>query len=143
MLESPIMFSIIRLKTLLILLLALAIPLQGYAAAAMVFCGSENVTATRTAAATMHANPHHHADLQSAGLTSTSTSMQGDHHNGAHDKASHSCSSCAACCIGVIPMPSTLAATQALAITHAIPFPLSGFVGYMPENPERPPSLLA
>ncbi|AMO99297.1 hypothetical protein CAter282_1412 [Collimonas arenae] len=135
------MFSIIRLKNLLILLLALAIPLQGYAAAAMVFCGSENVTAARTAAATMHASSHHRADLQSAGLTSTS--MQGDHHNGAHDKVSHSCSSCAACCIGVIPMPSTLAATQALAITHAIPFPLSGFVGYMPENPERPPSLLA
>ncbi|MEO6918937.1 MAG: hypothetical protein ABI171_08000 [Collimonas sp.] len=131
------MFSITRLKNLLILLLALALPLQGYAAAAMVFCGSENVTTSPVAANVAgHAGmAHHHADAQTAGQPA----------HGGHDHASqgHSCSSCAACCVGVLPMDSPLATLQPLPVIHPLSSPLSGFVGYTPENPERPPSLLA
>jgi len=131
------MFSLTRLKNLLILLLALAIPLQGYAAAAMVFCGPEKPVA---AMATGHAGmAHHHAEAQNAEQV-----QHGDaDHSGTHDKSSTSCSSCAACCVGVLPVNPPLAAVQPLPVIHPLLFPLSGFVGYTPENPERPPSLLA
>lgn len=134
------MFSLTRLKNLLILLLALAIPLQGYAAAAMVFCGPEKPVAAMAASAAGHAGmAHHHAEAQNAGQI-----QHGDaDHSGSHDKSSTSCSSCAACCVGVLPVNVPLVAVQPLPVIHPVVFPLSGFVGYTPENPERPPSLLA
>ncbi|AIY40770.1 hypothetical protein LT85_1612 [Collimonas arenae] len=139
------MFSITRLKNLLILLLALVLPLQGYAAAAMVFCGSENVVASNVVASPVTANhvshagmAHHQADAQTADQPA-----HDDHDHASHDKSSSSCSSCAACCVGAPPMHSPVATARPLPITHPLPFPLSGFVGYTPENPERPPSLFA
>ncbi|HWX03132.1 hypothetical protein [Collimonas sp.] len=134
------MFSLTRLKNLLILLLALAIPLQGYAAAAMVFCGPEKPVAAMAASSAGHAGmAHHHADAQDAVQV-----LHGDSdHASTHDKSSTSCSSCAACCVGVLPVNAPLAAVQPLPVIHPLLFPLSGFVGYTPENPERPPSLLA
>ena len=136
------MFSLTRLKNLLILLLALAIPLQGYAAAAMVFCGPEKPAVTMAATVAGHAGmAHHHmdAEAQDAGQV-----QHGDaSHAGSHDKSSTSCSSCAACCVGVLPVHAPLAAVQPLPVIHPLLFPLSGFVGYTPENPERPPSRLA
>jgi hypothetical protein len=131
------MLSLTRLKNLLILLLALAIPLQGYAAAAMVFCGPEKPVAANVSG---HAGmTHHHAEAQDAGQV-----QHGDSdHAASHDKSSTSCSSCAACCVGVLPVNAPLTAVQPLPVIHPVVFPLSGFVGYTPENPERPPSLLA
>ncbi|MGB7194680.1 MAG: hypothetical protein WBD81_14595 [Collimonas pratensis] len=136
------MFSLTRLKNLLILLLALAIPLQGYAAAAMVFCGPEKPAVTMTVGVADHAGmAHHHMDAkaQDAGQVQHDDAS----HAGSHDKSSTSCSSCAACCVGVLPVNAPLAAVQPLPVIHPLLFPLSGFVGYTPENPERPPSLLA
>lgn len=133
------MFAMNRLRNLLILLLALTLPIQGYAAAAMVFCGSEKVTmvsAVGDGGATAH---HMHA--QNADLPSKA--QHGNHDHSSHDKNSSSCSSCAACCVGAIPMQSALLAAQPLPATHFTQFPFSGFVGYTPENPERPPSVLA
>ncbi|SDY87201.1 hypothetical protein SAMN04515617_12625 [Collimonas sp. OK242] len=133
------MFAMNRLKNLLILLLALTLPIQGYAAAAMVFCGSEKITAA-SAAGDGDATAHHmHA--QNADLPSKA--RHGGHEHSAQDKNSSSCSSCAACCVGAIPMQSALPAAQALPAMHFTQLPLSGFVGYTPENPERPPSVLA
>ncbi|WP_211442115.1 hypothetical protein [Collimonas humicola] len=134
------MFSLTRLKNLLILLLALAIPLQGYAAAAMVFCGPEKPAVALVAGVDGHAGmAHHHAETQSAGQV-----QHGDSdHAGSHDNSSTSCSSCAACCVGVLPVNAPLTAVQPLPVIHPVVFPLSGFVGYTPENPERPPSFLA
>ncbi|WP_211452717.1 hypothetical protein [Collimonas antrihumi] len=127
-----------RLKNLLILLLALTLPIQGYAAAAMVFCGSEKVTvasAVGAGDATVH---HMHA--QNADLPAKV--QHGNHEHSSHDKNSSSCSSCAACCVGAIPVELALSATQPLPAMHFTQFPISGFVGYTPENPERPPSIL-
>ena len=136
------MFSLTRVKNLLILLLALAIPLQGYAAAAMVFCGPEKPAVTMAAGVADHAGmAHHHMDAkaQDAGQVQHDDAS----HAGAPYKSSTSCSSCAACCVGVLPVNAPLAAVQPLPVIHPLLFPLSGFVGYTPENPERPPSLLA
>ncbi|GAC1318195.1 MAG: hypothetical protein NVSMB28_06740 [Collimonas sp.] len=133
------MFAMNRLKNLLILLLALTLPIQGYAAAAMVFCGSEKVTVA--SAAGDGDTTAHHMHAQNADLPAKD--QQGAHQHASHDKYSSSCSSCAACCVGAIPMQWALAAAQSLPAMHFTQFPLSGFVGYTPENPERPPSVLA
>src|SRR5207245_2572709 len=71
------MFSMTRLKTLLILLLALALPLQGYAAAAMVFCAS-----SETAEAGASSTPHHHSEQQAQLSDHSATHAK-------HDAASH------------------------------------------------------
>ncbi|SFB29656.1 hypothetical protein SAMN04515620_13732 [Collimonas sp. OK607] len=130
------MFAMNQLRNLLILLLALTLPIQGYAAAAMVFCASEKATAVSDDAAMAH---HMHA--QNADVPSKA--QHGNLEHSSHDKNSSSCSSCAACCVGVIPMQSALSAAQPFPPMHFTQFPLSGFVGYTPENPERPPSVLA
>jgi hypothetical protein len=136
------MFSLTRLKNLLILLLALALPLQGYAAAAMVFCGPEKPAVTQVVSSNAGMS-HHHADTRKAELAMHS----GHDHASSHDKSSSasssSCSSCAACCVGVPSMHAPLAAVQPLPVIRPLLFPLSGFVGYTPENPERPPSFPA
>ncbi len=133
------MFAINRLRNLLILLLALTLPIQGYAAAAMVFCASEKVTLASTFSD--DAATAHHMHVQNADLPSKA--QPGKHEHSSHDKNSSSCSSCAACCVGAISMHSALTAAQPLPPMHFTQLPLSGFVGYTPENPERPPSVLA
>lgn len=138
------MFSLTRLKNLLILLLALAIPLQGYAAAAMVFCGPEKPAVTMAASIADHAGmAHHHMEAQDAGPVQHDDASHAASHDKSSTSSSTSCSSCAACCVGVLPVHAPLAAVQPLPLLHPVASPLSGFVGYTPENPERPPSLLA
>ncbi|MFC5474521.1 hypothetical protein [Paraherbaspirillum soli] len=129
------MFPISRLKNLLILLLALALPLQGYAAAAMVFCAS-----SETAETSASSTPHHHADQQVQ--LSDHSATHAKHDAASHGKTSSSCSSCAACCIGMMPVSTTVAAKLPALSAHYTRLRLSGFVGYTPENPERPPSSL-
>lgn len=114
-------------RLLLTIMLLLALPLQSFAAAAMISCA-----------------PSHH------GLPTTAT-MHDDaaahtrHHDGDHDPVSkpshgkHACSACAACCIGGALMPSAPRLSGDLS-THLRPLPAHVTPpAFITEGTERPP----
>ena len=140
------------LRALIVWLVLLAVPFQGFASAAMLACGSGhggpaapdaphahtavNTTPHAAPHADPHADPHDmpghdHASMPQAG------------HDGqdapGHGKA-HACSACSACSIGAAIAPASL---PALAV-HAAPLPSVPFAdGHVPSVhlalPERPP----
>ncbi|OUM01020.1 DUF2946 family protein [Variovorax sp. JS1663] len=86
----------LRLRALLLWLFMLALPLQGYAAAAMVYCVVP-VSAAAVAEMPAHADSHDHASHDHG------TAMQQSRHDGTSHGAAgepdefHQCGTCAAC----------------------------------------------
>lgn len=133
------------LHSLFVWLLALALPLQGIAAAGMQACGPTHGH-TVPVAASAHGAGHGHTGAHS---------VHGDVHAEAHvpavehpsadtelPAAGHQCGACAACCPAVA-LPSALAlpvapASEAVVIPAA-PARLASFV---PPGLERPPRTL-
>ena len=135
--------------------LALAVPVQGFAAASMVGCGTgHGATGIQSHAQGMHghqaaashahdghadvmahAGHHHHADAAS----------HGDAHNSHADTAKHSksskasCSACASCCMSAaLPAtPVSFEATQA-PDSFGLSAPLA-VVSFISDGLERPP----
>jgi len=134
----------LRAKLFLLCLLALAIPVQGFAAALQA-CAPAMQSSARHHAPAVHSpemqhehQGHHGATAQTVTADSAETAHQPDpqHHTQA------SCSFCAACTVGGL-LPLALSAPPApdLPSREFIALPASGFVGYLPENPDRPPAL--
>jgi hypothetical protein len=143
------------LKTLLIWLLALALPVQGFAASIRLSCApAHRIVSSIKGVEHSH---HSHHDEMSGGVISHDGVM--DHHgigdSSAHDNPSAdlaseesksqdaSCSACAACCIGMAVIPSELT----LAVDHnglsiLVASIASSFTGFVPAAPERPPRTL-
>lgn len=132
---------ILRAKILLLWLLALAIPVQGFAAALQA-CAPAAVVQSAAAgpeAHTMHQHGQHAGhDMQAVQATDAAPAHDIAHH-AQHQDAS--CSYCAACTTGAV-LPLALDAPPApdLPSREFIALPASGFVGYLPENPDRPPA---
>ncbi|MCI1015171.1 hypothetical protein HWE04_15045 [Herbaspirillum sp. C7C2] len=147
----------LRAKILLLWLLALAIPLQGFAAVLQACApamqpqhhGQHHAGQASATAMTAEATPadpadqaaqhhaHHHPMAQTlADSDPPPASPHGTQH------ANASCSFCAACTVGAI-LPLALATVPApdLPSHDYLVQPASGFVGYLPENPDRPPAL--
>jgi hypothetical protein len=151
---------------MLALVLATAIPLQGFAAASMLLCGPGHgrMTVTLAAAGAADADPHamHHGHHgASAGTDATSAGTEataiGAHHNHAaaadvaddssdgptsplHDKpAFGKCSLCASCCAGtvIVNTPLALPFEPGTAAHTAIPSIIRA--GVVPSGLERPP----
>ena len=91
-----------RLRVFFAMLVLLALPLQGFAAASQLFCGGDRGASQAVAhaagphhthsgaAATGHS--HHHADGTSAGTVHASSDAAG------HSDSGHRCAVCASCC---------------------------------------------
>ena len=127
-------------RFLLVCLLSLAIPLQGYAAAAMTFCGP---THERMAAAHAHADHGHAAD--------------GASHHGGHEVSAHAgehvddglthwqqlgdldCSACAACCAAAVLPTSTPQLPLSSARAEPAPQPRLTSATFLTGGQERPP----
>jgi uncharacterized protein involved in copper resistance len=141
---------IARTKIFLLWLLALAIPVQGFAAAAQLGCASPHP-------AQMTSNISHVSHLSmpamsmpdrqhDAGMMQHSAHQQHQQLPAdpahAHHSASASCSSCSVCTIGAI-LPLALDKLMHLPLPADVHIAMTthGYVGYTPENPERPPSL--
>lgn len=133
----------LRAKLLLLWLLALAIPVQGVAAVLQA-CAPAMQHHAPVAQSTQMPHAHqaqheHHAGhvaaLQIATADTPDTQHQQHHANA-------TCSFCAACTVGGL-LPLALSAPPApdLPSREFIALPASGFVGYLPENPDRPPAL--
>lgn len=139
-----------RVKIFLLWLLAFAIPVQGFAAAVQMGCAPSQLRPAihEVAAASLHEHSGHgmHAmhTVDDASITAQADSGPAADHSMPHQhKASAaSCSSCSVCTIGAI-LPLALDKLINLPVSADIHVAMAqhGFVGYTPENPERPPSL--
>lgn len=130
-------------------LLLLALPLQGFAAAAMINCGPNH---HRMASAVMSESLATH---EHAGAVQHHHSMEavGDHHdgvsNGSDAPSVHhldklmkfKCSACAACCMGAA-MPTAAVTLKAfppaMAPDSIVP---TTHVGFVTDGPDRPPRI--
>jgi hypothetical protein len=112
------------LHRFLLMLLILALPLQGWASASMMTClpGGAPVDAAAAVPATMAC---HEQTPEDAPLP-----------------AQHDCQHCAACVLASAP-PIPLTVTPAIAPVSVrfIPHPAAAFSGFIPDGPERPPRL--
>lgn len=146
-------------RILFVWLLMLAIPLQGFAATAMIFCtpshhSTTNVVVGKVASATLEATEHaahhhangahssHHEDKSSAYASSnnsddttikTNTPLKIEKHGDSK------CSACAACCASSAIVCSTLVNPVATTGSEPIPFTLESFFSYVPEGSDPPP----
>ncbi len=142
----------LRAKILLLWLLALAIPLQGFAAALQA-CAPAVAQAAPVPQHHMESDAHmhhgmsaathaHHGHHDAAAMSAAAGDEGGfAHHDGQHH-SNVSCSYCAACTVGAL-LPLALATLPApdLPSREYLVQPTAGFVGFLPENPDRPPAL--
>lgn len=131
------------LKTFLIWLLALALPMQGYAAATMFTCQttlelpSHSMKQAAYIDDIMDAGDMHHHDHASARQLADSEL----HHAGAGKHHHHlSCSTCSVCCVGVAVMPATVDWQPPYTGAELSPAsPVVSFSGHIPSGLDRPP----
>jgi hypothetical protein len=135
----------LRFHTLMIWLMLLAVPLQGFAAASMPLCepilsASHSFTVS-SSISKVDLHVHNHAAMPEQHEHASHGSA--DHHDGVSFHGDAKCGVCAACCVGATMSPyfniafeSPPAVVDRLLAT--IYFPLSIVLA----NPERPPQTL-
>ncbi|MEB0135383.1 hypothetical protein QN362_08555 [Actimicrobium sp. CCC2.4] len=122
--------------TLMIWLMLLAIPVQGFAAATMLLC--EPVAAMTPADAS--AGPHDHAAMLAA--QSADEPDQPDQPASSGHHTATKCGNCAAFCIGVVMITSTQPALPALDFpSQAVATSTALLTSVIPAHPERPPQV--
>lgn len=135
------------LKTLLLWLIVVALPIQATAAVIKASCGSAHhamLTTMHEQDIPVHEHDHsvmamheHHAHAAYDGVDGMSAA---DIFSGQDIQEHSSCSACAACCVGAVAPPS--AAVQTPEFTS---FETAGvasatlIAGFIPASPERPP----
>ena len=137
-----------RFRHLLLCLMMLALPLQGFAAASMLYCGLHGDPAAKTLQVEMASS--HHTMVDAAGTPHdhgkhAKTAQAGKLTTDAQKKqlpdASHKCGVCAACCsvIAISDFPPTIGVQLAPKAVLAEPFVLIQAVPTrLPEKPPRP-----
>lgn len=146
-------------KTVLLYLLMLAIPAQGFAASTMLFCGPSHQRMVSAQDSARHAAHGHSGALTLVAdhqdHTPSADSMDSLGHASAHevaaphdsdsgpgktgDIAKFKCSACAACCVSAAITASDLKlplANQAFEPIASRPIP---YVGFLTDGPRRPP----
>jgi hypothetical protein len=117
-------------QTILIWLMLLAVPVQGFAAASMLLC--EPIVVSHSGSSP----PHHHEQTQ--------LSQDGEHahhhqHTGKHHTADK-CGACAACCIAVAMTAPASAVLPQMHIDSERIAALDAFPSsVVPDYPDRPP----
>ena len=120
----------------LLWLLAVTLPLQGFASAMRSCCVDELAVAVTVTAAAMEAPPcHDMADMQ---MQDQPMKMAMDDGGATHH--GHDCSNHGACTVGATAPPG-MTALHALTLRAPTPAlaPDSLFAGHIPPGPERPP----
>jgi len=123
-------------RTLLLWLLVMAIPIQGFSAATMLSCKSLHTSPwAKIHAASSHV---HHDDMHQLAGNTSDTSHDASTQLEKSDPAS--CSVCAACCIGAAVIPSSMAWTVVHNHSEQVLIsPPMLATGHTPAGPERPP----
>jgi cytochrome c553 len=134
----------LNLRAILLWLMMLAVPLQGYAAAAMAFCAPAAAHSGSSTIVVHDHSGHDHSTLDAQHHHSSAGSNDNaDRHDApeAHDEASdasHKCGNCATChAVGMMPTLNT-------PILHGLPQadlaePLRAMATVSPSVPHKPP----
>lgn len=129
------------LKTFVLWLLVLALPVQGYAAVMQMSCAPAMHEATEPAMV-MPAEPGHHAgmhDVMQADVTPDVPAAADTPHP--FEKQTHmKCSVCAAGCMSLTALPSTPDWPYApVGSSLVVAAPAPAFLGHIPDGIKRPP----
>jgi hypothetical protein len=125
----------VLLRSLIVWLMLLALPYQGYAAATMMLCVAPATTAGPAQAA-MPSGPHDHAALMAA------QAAHADHSHGNDGQSTHSSVKCSgsACCAAGAPVLALALNVPALQpVSVAVPFYSEFLPAVDLAHPERPP----
>jgi len=133
------------LRTLILWLVLLAVPFQGFASAAMLGCGVGNMghpAPASPAPADMRAEHAHHG-MHGAEHHAMPAADAGDQHHSAQHHGDARCGACSACSIGAAIVPAPVLALP----VHAPPRLAAPFsAGLLPSVdlalPERPPRFI-
>ena len=131
------------LRSLVVYCMLLALPYQGYAAAAMMACLPSPATAAADVHMVMPAGPHDHAAmmaaLQQAHAEHAAQSSDNASSHAGHTHGSAKCGG-SACCVAGAPVLADMLSVPVLpAVSSAVAF----YADYLPAvdlaHPERPP----
>lgn len=134
------------LRTAVTWLIALALPLQGLAAATMLSCGPGHhrmaaVTAAEPVVDDHAAHENHAAAAASAKHHTGSSGSADDPSKSLHELAKFKCSACAACCVATL-LPSAGVTFDPPKQTAQLVWPaLVPSAQFLTSGPERPPRL--
>jgi cytochrome c553 len=140
--QPPTISAMVSLRAILLWLMMLAVPFQGYAAAAMAFCAPASAHSSLAVVHDHHGHDHGTPDAEHH-HSHVSSGDNADHHDAsnAHDDssdASHQCGNCATChAVGMMPTLDT-------PILHGLPQadlaePLRAMATVSPRIPHKPP----
>lgn len=124
-------------RSLIVWFMLLALPYQGYAAAAMMACAPPAATAASVEHMVMPSGPHDHAAMLAA-------MAQDQSDDSAHPGHAHGGVKCggSGCCIAGAPV---LADMLAVPVLPAVSGAVAGYVEFLPAvhlaHPERPPQV--
>ena len=130
-------------------LLALAVPAQGFAAAAMLNCASGHHGAVSGQTQSHHHGAHGHDgaaaadtgtdEADEAGENAASNDAKAAVAHGLHKNKAGSCSACASCCTAVAP-PSPVPTFEAVLAPDVFqPLTPPGVAAFLTGGPQRPP----
>lgn len=143
------------IRILLIWLMALAIPVQGIAASAMLHCGPNHSTQAgqvQSDVAVHHAQ-HGHAgqtgahedkDNTAAGPSTAASGYDADSGSRSTDVTKlvkFKCSACASCCSAVAILHSVPAISVVEIVSDRDSSPVADLPGFVTDGPERPPRI--
>lgn len=129
-------------KTALLWLLALVLPVQGWAAATQLACAPamHQVMQVDALPHDMHASGHPAMEAGMHQITRAMTADSHDHSGNAIHHADGKCSVCAACSVGLVMLPSFSGWTSLPAGSSPVGIaPASAFLGHVPDSIKRPP----
>ncbi|MDP1900347.1 MAG: hypothetical protein Q8K96_07820 [Rubrivivax sp.] len=118
------------LKIVTVWILALAIPAQGLAAAAMVHCGAshERMHGGAAQAQAQAAESLHHEHAGASTPTDKFT-----------DLAQYKCGACGSCCPAAAMPAFLLTVPESKPVAQWDALPLHGRIGFVTDGPDRPP----
>ncbi|MCU6434647.1 hypothetical protein LPB67_12785 [Undibacterium sp. Jales W-56] len=123
------MKKLVRLFLLCIMIAT--IPVQGIAAATMLYCGTEHHHALSSDQSQHEQNEHHHDVVEkSSDHSQPDTSSK---------FSKNKCSSCAACCVGAAMVTGSLLQSSPSPSSEKITQIFSCHIGHISDGLERPP----
>lgn len=125
------------IRSLIVWLVLLALPFQGFAAAAAMPCAALTRAASAQPAQA-GAVMHRHAAMLHHGHAKPAAAGAG-HHAGTDHHAGAKCGSCAACWVGAAMAGASAAIGAQQAPSATIPFDAGHLPSVHPRLPERPP----
>lgn len=128
-----------RLRIVLVCLLALALPVQGFAAATMLFCagGHHHGAVARGAVSEMGGTREHAAEAGHAHHHASGVDLHS--HGQSVAKLDGKCSACSACCTAVV-LPTTLVAFVPVKVrSPLVAIVPSASAGFLTDGQDRPP----